>query len=212
MTLKVIGAGFGRTGTMSLKMALEQLGFGPCYHMEVVFQTPEHLPIWHQAVDGDLPDWNAFLGGFGSAVDWPTTHFWRELYDVSPDSKVILPIRSAESWWDSYSATIMKFLEIVLNDPSNPAHSQSELCRKMIGEQCFGTHYRDREAAIAAYHRRIEDVRAHVAPERLLEYRLGSGWEPICDFLEVPIPNTPFPRSNLRDEFFRNFDPTAAVA
>ena len=209
MTLKVIGAGFGRTGTMSLKMALEQLGFGPCYHMEVVFQMPEHLPIWHQAVDGNLPDWNDFLGGFGSAVDWPTAHFWRELCDASPDSKVIMPIRSAESWWDSYSETIMQFLKIVLADPSNPAFSQSELCRKMIGEQCFGTHYEDREAAIAAYHQRLEDVRAHVAPDRLLEYQLGSGWDPICNFLGVSVPQAPFPSSNQRDEFFKNFDPTA---
>jgi hypothetical protein len=212
MTLKVIGAGFGRTGTMSLKLALEQLGFGPCYHMEVVFQTPEHLPVWHKAVDGTLPDWNAFLGAFGSVVDWPTTHFWRELYEASPDAKVILPIRSAESWWESYAATIMQFLQIVLQDPSHPAFSQTELCRKMIGEQCFGTHYQDREAAIAAYHRRTEDVRAHVAPDRLLEYQLGSGWAPICEFLGVPIPARTFPRSNQRDEFFKNFDPTAAMA
>lgn len=212
MTLKVIGAGFGRTGTMSLKLALEQLGFGPCYHMEAVFQTPEHLPVWHQAVDGNLPDWSAFLGDYGSAVDWPTAHFWRELYDASPDAKVILPIRPAESWWDSYSATIMQFMQIALADRSNPAHSQSELCRKMIGEKCFGTHYQDREAAIAAYRRRTHDVRAHVAPERLLEYKLGSGWAPICEFLGVPIPETSFPRTNQRDEFFENFDPSSSVA
>lgn len=212
MTLKAIGAGFGRTGTMSLKMALERLGFGPCYHMEIVFQTPEHLPIWHQAVDGNLPDWNDFLGDFGSAVDWPTAHFWRELYDASPEAKVIMPIRSAESWWDSYSETIMQFLKIVLSDPSHPAFSQSDLCRKMIGVQCFGTHYEDRDAAIAAYNKRLDDVRAHVAPDRLLEYRLGTGWVPICDFLGVAVPDTPFPRSNQRDEFFKNFDPDASAA
>ena len=212
MTISVIGAGFGRTGTMSLKLALEQLGFGPCYHMEEVFKNPSHLPVWHEAVDGSPPDWQVFLEGYGSAVDWPSTHFWRELHDTFPGSKVILPLRSAESWWESYSATIMKFLQIVLSDPTNLAYSQSELCRKMIGEQCFGSHYEDRDAAIAAYEKRANDVRDYVSPERLLEYKLGSGWEPICEFLSVPIPASPFPRSNQRDDFFDNFDPKVGTA
>ncbi len=82
----------------------------------------------------------------------------------------------------------------------------------MIGEQCFGSHYEDRDAAIAAYEQRAKDVRAHVSPERLLEYKLGSGWDTICEFLDVPIPASPFPRSKQRDEFFANFDPKAGAA
>ena len=212
MAISVIGAGFGRTGTMSLKLALEQLGFGPCYHMEEVFKNPQHLPVWHRAVDGDLPDWDSVLGDYGACVDWPTTHFWKQLYDTNAGSKVILPIRPAESWWESYSTTIMRFMHIALQNEGSVVWSQSELCRKMIGEQCFGTHYEDKEAGIAAYHKRLQDVRDHVAPGRLLEYQLGSGWESICDFLKVPVPAAPFPRANQRDEFFKNFDPSEGVA
>lgn len=207
MTISVIGAGFGRTGTMSLKLALEQLGFGRCHHMEDVFANPDQLPVWRRAVDGHPPDWRAFLAEYGACVDWPGAHFWRELYDAFPGARVILPTRSAESWWESYSATITEFLRIALAGGPGLAKKQAEMCKVMIGAQCFRSHYADKEAAIAAYNRRAQEVRAYVHPSRLLEFGPELGWEPLCRFLNVPVPACPFPRSNSRKEFFRNFDP-----
>lgn len=208
MTISVIGAGFGRTGTMSLKLALEQLGFGPCHHMEEVFANPDQLPVWRQAVDGSHPVWQDFLAGYSACVDWPSAHFWRELYDAFPGSKVILPSRSAESWWESYTATIQEFVTIALAGEPGQIKEQAEMCKVMIGEQCFQSHYADKDAAIAAFDRRACDVKAHVDPSRLLEFGPEMGWQPLSRFLNVPVPASPFPRSNSRKEFFENFDPT----
>lgn len=209
MALSVIGAGFGRTGTMSLKLALEQIGFGPCHHMEEVFARPDQLPIWEAAVAGDLPDWDNFLESYRACVDWPSTHFWREIYEANPGSKVILPQRVAEDWWDSYAVTIMTFVKEGLTHPPGMVQRQSEFCKIMIGEQCFGSHFTDRAAGIAAYRRRAEEVRSCVPADCLLEFNLADGWRPLCDFLDVPVPMGPFPRTNARADFFKNFDAAA---
>lgn len=208
MGLKVIGAGFGRTGTLSMKMALEQLGLGKCHHMEEVLANPETLPKWRAAVDAGEADWDDLTAGYGCTVDWPSCHFWRQLYEANPRAKVVLTTRSVDSWWASYSSTIMKFVQIALvDDVPAVARGGSEMCVEMIGKQTFGTDYTDEAAGKAAFLKRIEDVKAAIPADDLLVYEVGSGWEPLCDFLGLPVPGTDFPKSNARDDFFKNFDP-----
>ena len=107
MSLRVIGAGFGRTGTASLKVALEKLLGAPCYHMIEVFQHPEHVALWHEAALGNMPDWNRLFEGYASAVDFPASAFWPEIMNAYPDALVLLSVRDPEQWWQSASETIM---------------------------------------------------------------------------------------------------------
>lgn len=193
MPLEVIGAGFGRTGTESMKLALEQLGFGPCHHMKEVLANPEQLQIWRAIARGDPPDWEAAFAGYRSAVDWPSAFFWRQLSDVYPRAKVILTVRSSESWHKSMSNTIFKVLE-ASTDPDS-------IGLKLIAERVFGGRFLDRDHAIAVYEKNNADVQAGFNDDRLLVYHLGDDWEPLCRFLDKPVPDTPFPRSNSTAEF-----------
>lgn len=208
MGLNVIGAGFGRTGTMSMKRALEQLGQGRCHHMEEVLDNPWQLPEWQALVQGGTPDWERLLAGYGCTVDWPSAHFWRQLCEAHPGARVILTTRPVEDWWQSYSRTIMEFLTIATTQDVPPVpKAAAEMCVDMIGKQTFGTDYRDEAAAKAAFARRRAEVEAAVPADRLLVYEVGSGWAPLCRFLGKPVPEAPFPHSNAREEFFENFSP-----
>ena len=201
MTLSVIGAGFGRTGTLSIKMALEQLGVGRCYHMVEVFEHPQHIAVWRAAADGQPVDWDALLAGYGAAVDWPACHFWRQLMDHFPDAKVLLTVRDAERWYQSAYDTIYQAMigSLPIDDPV--ARSQREMAAKIVLEDTFGGRFEDRAHAIAVYERHNAEVRRAVLPARLLVYELGEGWEPLCRFLGKPVPAEPFPRVNSRDDF-----------
>ena len=214
MAIKVIGAGFGRTGTMSMKLALEQLGLGRCHHMEEVFENPWQMPVWQRISKGEAPDWDTLLDGYTCTVDWPSAHYWREIHEANPGSKVILTVRPVDTWWASYSKTIMAFMELCLasDDMLEIPTGCSHLCEEIIGRQTFGTHYQDETAGKAAFLQRIKDVKEAVAPENLLIYELGSGWEPLCEFLGLDVPDTPFPRSNNRSEFWDNFNPEGEAA
>lgn len=193
MTLALIGAGFGRTGTESMKLALEQLGLGPCHHMKEVLANPEQLEIWRAIARGDPPDWEAAFAGYGSAVDWPSAFFWRELSEVYPKAKIILTVRSSKSWHKSMSNTIFKVLD-ASTDPES-------IGLKLIAERVFGGRFLDPDHAIAVYEKNNADVQAAFDDDRLLVYHLGDGWEPLCRFLDRPVPDTPFPRSNSTAEF-----------
>ena len=193
MGLSVIGAGFGRTGTESMKLALEALGKGPCHHMKEVLVDSEQIALWRSAAQGDLPEWEEAFAGYNSAVDWPTAYFWRELSEYYPDAKVLLTVRSADSWYESMTNTIFKTLK-ASTDPAS-------IGLKLIGEGVFGGRLDDRAHAIAVYEKNIADVQAAFTQERLLTYHLGEGWEPLCQFLGEPVPNIPFPRSNPREQF-----------
>ena len=193
MVLSVIGAGFGRTGTESMKLALEALGKGPCHHMKEVLVDSEQIALWRSAAQGDLPEWEEAFAGYNSAVDWPTAYFWRELSEYYPDAKVLLTVRSADSWHESMTNTIFKTLK-ASTDPAS-------IGLKLIGEGVFGGRLDDRAHAIAVYEKNIADVQAAFTQERLLTYHLGEGWEPLCQFLGEPVPNIPFPRSNPREQF-----------
>jgi hypothetical protein len=199
MTLQVVGAGPGRTGTHSLKLALETLLGAPCYHMLEVFTHPEHVPQWDAAVHGQPVDWDGLFTGYAAAVDWPAAAFWRELADAYPDALVLLSMRDdADTWWRSASATIFD------RQMPRPPHPGIEAWRTMVHElmaRRFTADVTDEHSAKAAYERHIADVRAGVPRERLLEWRPGDGWGPLCDALGVPVPDEPFPHTNTTAEF-----------
>ena len=201
MTLRVIGAGVGRTGTHSLKVALEQLLGGPCYHMVEVFGKPDHVPLWHAAADGAMPDWDALFEGYVAEVDWPGSAFWRELSEHYPDAPVLLSTRdSAEQWWKSADRTVFEIMKGNAPPPgSNPWFEMvTALFRNTFADP------RDKDACMAAYDRHNAEVRATIPAGRLIDWKPQDGWEPICAALGIPVPDEPFPLTNTTDEFRAN--------
>lgn len=199
MQFRVVGAGLGRTGTLSLRFALEQLLGAPCYHMSEVFAHLEHVPIWTAAARGEMPDWRQFLQGYGASVDWPGSAFWPEMAAAFPEAIVLLSQRPADKWWESAHATIFK--GIGASADVSPWHT---MVHELFASR-FITNLDDREAAIAAYERHNAKVRAEVPAERLLIWSPGDGWEPICAKLGLPVPSTPFPHVNSREEWLSRF-------
>lgn len=197
MTLKVIGAGLGRTGTLSLKAALEQLGFGPCHHMLELLPRPERHHYWEDAALGRPIVWNNVFEGFSSTVDWPYCNFYRELAEAYPDAKVILTVRNADAWFDSISRTIFPLQEAAAVNPTSPMERAS---KKMIWDFFHGR-LKDREHVISIYEQHNLAVKAAIPPDRLLTFDVREGWEPLCRLLGVPVPGTPFPRLNDADWF-----------
>lgn len=200
MTLRVIGAGFGRTGTLSLKLALEQLGFGPCYHMVEVFRNAEAPRWWIDAADG-IPNWDQIFRGYNAAVDWPAATFYASLAQRYRDAKVILTERDPETWFRSTQATI--FPRATPPDTDLPF---DRMFRKTIGA-LFDNRMRDHDHVIDVFNRHNAEVRRTVAPERLLVYDITQGWAPLCRFLDVPIPPTPMPKTNTAAEFGKHVGP-----
>ncbi len=193
MSLKIVGAALGRTGTNSVKLALEHLGFGPCHHMFEVRDNPEQLPYWQAAARGEHPGWDQVFANYQSCVDWPSARFWREIAAHYPDAKVLLTLRDPERWFASVHATIYPVIE---SWPARePAHFRDtmEMAHEIIVAQTFGGRLDERAHA--------EDVRRTIAPERLLAYDVSEGWAPLCAFLGVPVPDAPFPRTNTSEEF-----------
>lgn len=196
--LRVVGAGVGRTGTSSLKQALEYLLGGPCYHMRELHRNPAHIPLWHAAARGAPPDWRQMLVGYRATVDWPAASFWRELSEAFPRALVLLSVRDAEAWWNSAHATILS-----AENQRRTRHSGWKDMWNDIMATRFTTRLDDREACIDAYNRHNQEVRQRVAPQRLLEWRPGDGWEPLCRALDVPVPGRSFPHANSREEFLQ---------
>ncbi len=194
MTLKVIGAGLGRTGTASLKVALERLGLGRCHHMSEVFGSPQQIDLWTKAAAG-APDWPATFDGYGAAVDFPTAAFWRELAAFYPDAKIILSLRDPEKWWESTQETILSPLaaQSMPNMPFGPVV-------KNVVWRFFDNEIHDHDHLIAAFNRHTEEVKASIAKDRLLVFDAKEGWAPLCAFLGVAIPDEPYPRVNSKEE------------
>ena len=201
MTLKVIGAGLGRTGTMSLKLALERLLGGKCYHMVELFEHLEaHTPLWHAAARGEKVDWDKIFDGYVATVDEPSSIMWRELMEYYPDALVILSLRDAESWWKSANATILK----VKQDPPPKEPPERVAWHAMIMDIYPHIHpdgVSDPELVKASFMAHNERVKAGVPPERLLLWQAGDGWEPLCKALGLEVPDEPFPHSNTTEEF-----------
>jgi hypothetical protein len=195
MALRVVGAGLGRTGTLSLKLALEKLLGEPCYHMMEVFTHPEHAAYWISAGRGEMPDWDEVFKGYVAAVDWPACAWWPEISAKYPDALVLLSTRdSSETWWNSANETIFASVD------KAPAGPFREMVAGMFGSR-FTPNIRDKAAAVAAYERHNAEVRRRVPKSRLLEYQPGEGWGPLCRALGVPVPTEPYPRTNTREEW-----------
>lgn len=193
MALRVIGTGFGRTGTDSMREALNILGFGPCHHMYEVIAKPEQKARWRAMVAGGPKDWASLFEGYTACVDWPSAAYWRELIEVYPEAKVILTWRSPESWWESFAKTILKGISSG-DDPASVG-------RVLLAGQVFGGRMGEREHALALYRANVDAVLAEVPPGRLLVHRLGDGWAPLCAHLGVPVPDVPYPHGNTTEAF-----------
>jgi len=194
--MDVIGAGFGRTGTLSLKVALERLGFGPCMHMLPLLDDPERASLFHRAAEGDLASLDKALTAHRSTVDWPGTYFWRELTRRHPDAKVVLTVRDPQRWYDSAHETIFQAAMHAPPGAGEPLAAGIEMARALVWEGTFGGRFADREHAVRVFTEHNEAVRREISGDRLLEFQVAQGWEPLCDFLEVPVPAEPFPRTN----------------
>lgn len=194
MGLRVIGAGFGRTGTDSMRAALDRLGVGPTHHMRAVIDDPEQTRLWRAVAAGGAPDWGKLLAGFRSTVDWPSAFYWRALAAAYPDALVLLTWRSPESWWTSFERTILKVIE-KSEDPDS-------LGLRLIRDQVFAGRAADRDHAIRTYEANVDAVTASIPPGRLLIHRIGDGWGPLCERLGVPVPDEPYPHRNTAEDFF----------
>jgi len=203
MSLKVIGAGFGRTGTLSLKTALEELGFGKCYHMVEILRKPDHMKYWTEIMQGSTGHWERLFHGYQSAVDWPVAAYYRNLMDVYPGAKVILTVRDPRSWHRSIMTTfyqarrefVVRLTRIlpVLNQFLSAMESS-------LWHGIFQNRLEDRAHAIDVFNRHIEQVKRAVPQERLLVFEARHGWEPLCSFLGVPVPvNKPYPHKHKGD-------------
>lgn len=167
MSLRVIGAGLGRTGTLTLKSALEQLGFGPCHHMVEVFAHMEQADFWRRAAEGAAVDWDEIYAAYAATVDWPGCHFWRQLADRYPDAKVVLSLRNPQRWWESMSQTILQATRAGMADPDVERRAAMRFAELIIADQTFAGNF-SRENVIAAFERHNAAVRAAIPPERLL--------------------------------------------
>jgi hypothetical protein len=196
MELAVVGAGVGRTGTHSLKLALEQLLNGPCHHMVEILGDPSQVPAWIDAIEGRPVDWSAMLTNYRSIVDWPGGAFWPELSAANPDALVLLSVRDPDGWYRSASNTIFLTFD---NMPPEVA-PWMEAVRTLLHDR-FSDRFDDPTAMMDAFVRHNDTVRAEVPAGRLLEWTLGDGWEPICERLGLPVPDQPFPITNTTDEF-----------
>ena len=215
--VKVIGAGFGRTGTSSLKVALEELGFGPCYHMTEVFENPEHADFWRAAWRGEPVDWDGVLGSYEAAVDWPACTFYAELMERHPDAKVLLSVRDPEKWYESTRNTIYELGRISTGSSLSRSSfallsllvfgtfntGQGPMTEEIVWQGTFDGKFEDKHRAIEVFNRHNEEVRRRVPKGQLLIYEVKEGWGPLCEFLGVEAPDRPFPSLNDAAEMRR---------
>ena len=200
MSLKIVGAGVGRTGTHSLKVALEQLLGAPCYHMVEVFPRPDHMATWTAAFRGELPDWDALFDGFVATVDWPACSAWEPILAVNPDALVLLSTRaSTDEWFRSADRTILE----AMRGMADANHDFAVMSQAMA--DAFGADWGDEASCRAAYERHNAHVRATVPADRLVEWQPADGWGPLCAALGIDVPDDPFPVTNTTEEFRAQF-------
>ena len=209
---------------MSLKVALEELGYAPCYHMVEVFAHPEHAPLWEAAWRGEPVDWEGFLGGYEAAVDWPACSFYGELMERYPDAKVILTVRDPERWYESTRSTIYELSVVATRSPLfRLVFGAMRLLRfgrvgggnmadEVIWDGTFDGRFEDRRYAIEVFERHNAEVRRWVPRDRLLVYEVKEGWSPLCEFLGVEEPDVPFPHVNDTAEMRRRIRAVRALS
>jgi hypothetical protein len=201
MALTLIGAGFGRTGTLSLKLALDKLGAGPCYHMMEVGKNPGHASQWHAAAKGEATDWDDLFADYTATVDWPACSFWKPLIAHFPDARVLLGVRDSDRWYDSVHGTIYQSMLHGDELENEVARTHLAMARKIVLEDTFGGRFEDRAHAIDVFERHNAEVKAAIPAERLLVYEVGSGWDPLSAFLNLPVPDEPYPHVNTSESF-----------
>lgn len=216
--MQVIGAGFGRTGTMSLKAALEQLGFGPAFHMIDLVRDPARLPHWRAAAAGARVDWTQTLDGWESTVDWPGCSFWEEMAETWPDAPVLLSVREPEVWYRSCLNSIHAAKEMALKgeleggSEDAPDPEVIGMINDLIWNGTFGGRFLEKDYALEVFRSHNEDVQRKLPAERLLVYEIGEGWQPLCSFLGVPVPDGPMPHLNDTAAFRSMFGMPALTA
>lgn len=215
MAIKVIGTGLGRTGTHSLKIALEQLGFGKCYHMVELLNNPAGLKHFEEAERGENTDWDALFQGYLSAVDYPVARYYKPLLTKYPDAKVVHTTRDPEAWYESCKNTIFwaskpdagRILKMMIRMPfSSTVRKRLPVLKyngKLIDRE-FGSDLNNKAEIVKRFKQRDEEIERIVPKDRLLKFNVKEGWEPLCKFLGVPVPSTPFPKSNTTEEFIHN--------
>jgi hypothetical protein len=194
--MDVIGAGLGRTGTLSLKIALEMLGHGPCLHMLPVLDDPARAALFQRAAEGDRACLDQALEGYRSTMDWPGAYFWRELADRHPAAKVVLTVRDPQRWYDSAHGTIFQAAASAPERGDDSVTAGLGMLRVIVWQGTFGGRFADREHAVRVFTEHNEAVRREIPADRLLEFEVTQGWQPLCDFLGVPVPDEPFPCTN----------------
>jgi len=209
--MKLIGAGLPRTATTSQMLAFETLGLGPCYHMRDLMANMDQVALWERALDGDGP-WEELFAGYRSTTDWPSAYHWRELMDVYPDAKILLSVRDGLAWERSMRDTIwpMYHADTLLHHMSRARYHVDPQWRAWVDlmirmtwthEAPFAGSYADSSQMIAAMERWNDEVISTVPADRLLVWRPDDGWEPLCEFLDVPVPDEPFPHVNDTQAF-----------
>lgn len=201
MTLEVIGPGFGRTGTNSLRRALEMLGFGPCHHMYELEDNPELLPHWEALSRGEKIDWDSVFSGYRAQVDWPGARYWRELCAYYPDAKVVLSVREPHGWYDSMEKTIVPYLEQRGTHDDEDRNHRSLMNYELINVQTFEGRISDRAYAVNKFNAHIAEVQQEIPSERLLTFDVRDGWASLCAFLGVDVPDADFPNTNSSKDF-----------
>ena len=200
MSLKVVGAGFGRTGTLSLKHALERLGFEKCYHMAEVAVHPEHAELWRAAWRGENV-WEKLFDGYQAAVDWPVSAFWRPLMDVYPDAKILLSVRDPQRWYRSAADTIFNSMKTNLGADDTALRTRIQMAKEIIVDGTFEGDLDDEARCIEIYNANMERCRAEVPADRLIVFEASQGWEPLCAALGCEVPDEAYPRVNTKEEF-----------
>ena len=213
--MKMIGVGFGRTGTMSLKAALEELGAGPCFHMIdlIMGENKERdLEYWIQIADGEPVDWDEVFEPWEATVDWPAASKWREMVDAFPDVPVLLNVREFDGFYKSCENTILAVKEAAmageLTEDANreqPAPELWQAIEKLIWQGDFQGRFKDKEWVRQMYYERIETIKSEVPADRLVYWELGDGWDKLADALGVDVPDTPFPHLHDTNEFRTEF-------
>jgi len=198
VALRVVGAGMGRTATLSLKGALEQLLGGRCYHMAEVFANPDHASVWDAAYRGSPPDWDEFLEDYVACVDWPAVGFWRELSEQYPDAIILLSTRDSRKWWESADATVLTAARQAKDAP--PGNPFTSLVESMFGAT-LTLDLDNKDACVEAYERHNAHVRANAPKDRLVDWQPSDGWEPICAALNLPVPDEDFPHVNTKEDW-----------
>ncbi len=206
MTIEVIGAGFGRTGTMSLKVALERLGYQKCYHMIEVFEHQDHIPLWAAAHHGETVDWDALYDGYRATVDWPSCDRWQEHAAYYPDARIILSTRDPERWYESVMSTIYQTGAMLRASEDENLQRFGRWVDEIIWTGVFDGRFEDKDHAISVFKAHEERVKAAIPADRLLVFEASEGWEPLCEFLGKEVPGEDYPRVNTRDEFLTSAD------